>query len=251
MKKYLILSILFPLIVLGQSYSNPYTPPQQVNVTVQKNPYDFSSSFNQGMQAGAAARQAAAASQQAAAARSSVYNEAMKDNYSNITLDLLINNTNNYEYVVLESFSGWMPQENKKDVMETLIAANKYKVIDMSPDYKSNGEAKDNDKTYPSELLNNPKVLVLNWYREAQGDVIRISKLTVKNYEGKIVYESISKNLSYQEILMPLTSNYIYTKEVALSKIEEYKKYLDLGVISKEEFDIKVAELKPILMGGN
>jgi hypothetical protein len=57
--------------------------------------------------------------------------------------------------------------------------------------------------------------------------------------------------LSYQEILTPLTSNYIYTKEIALSKIEEYKKYLDLGVISKEEYDTKVAELKPILIGGN
>jgi hypothetical protein len=175
----------------------------------------------------------------------------MKDNYSNISLDLLINNTNNYEYVVLENFSGWEPQVNKEKVMKTLIGANKYIVIDMAPDYKSNGEAKNNNKTLPNELLNNPKVLFVNWHREAQGDIIRISKLTVKNYEGKVVYESTSKNLSFQEILTPLTSNYIYTKEIALSKIEEYKKYLDLGIISKEEYDTKVAELKPILIGGN
>ena len=70
MKKYLLILILFPIAGMGQSYSNPYTPPQQVNVTVKKDPNDFSTSFNQGMQAGAAARQAAAASQQAAAAPS-------------------------------------------------------------------------------------------------------------------------------------------------------------------------------------
>ena len=36
---------------------------------------------------------------------------------------------------------------------------------------------------------------------------------------------------------------------MAFSKIEEFKKYLDLGIISKEEYDIKVSELKPILLG--
>jgi len=99
--------------------------------------------------------------------------------------------------------------------------------------------------------MNSPKVLFINWQRESQGDVIRITKLTVKNFEGKIIYESISKNLSHQEILKPLISNYIFTKEMALSKIEELKKYLDLGVITKEEYDLKVAELKPILLGNN
>ena len=244
-----IVLLLFFSLIFQSSYSQYGT--NNVNVTVKKDPNDFSTSFTQGMQAGAAARQANAASQQAAAANSAVYNEAMKDNYSNISTDLLINNTNNYEYVVLESFSGWMPQGNKEVVMKTLIGASKYKIIDMSPDYRSNGEAKENDKTLPNELLNNPKVLFVNWQREAQGNINKISKLTVKNSEGKTVYESTSKNLSYQEILRPLTSNYIFTKEIALAKIEEYKKYLDLGVISKEEYDIKVAELKPILMGGN
>ena len=228
MKKYLTLSILFPLIGLGQSYSNPYTPPQQVNVTVQKNPYDFSSSFNQGMQAGAAARQANAASNAA-------YNEAMKDNYSKISIDNLINNTNKYEYVFLESVSGWKAGDNKRDILKILKGANKFQIID--------------ERELPSEFFNNPKVLLVSWLREAQGDVIRITQLSVKNYEGKIIYESTSKNLSHQEILMPLISNYTFTKELALSKIEELKKYLDLGVITKEEYDAKVAELKPILLG--
>ena len=67
MKTFLLISIFFPIVVLGQSYSNPYNPPIKVDVTVKKAPSDFSTSFNQGMQAGAAVRQAAAAQQSAAA----------------------------------------------------------------------------------------------------------------------------------------------------------------------------------------
>ena len=230
MKKYLLLIILFPIVGMGQSYSNPYTPPQQVNVTVKKDPNDFSTSFTQGMQAGAAARQAAAAS-------SAVYNEAIKDNYSKISIDNLVNNTNKYEYVFLESVSGWKSGENKRDILKILVGANKFQIID--------------ERELPSEFLNNPKVLLVSWLREAQGDVNRITLLTIKNFEGNTIYESTSKNLSHQEILKPLISNYSFTKEMALSKIEELKKYFDLGVITKEEYDLKVAELKPILLGNN
>ena len=251
MKKYLLLIILFPIVGMGQSYSNPYTPPQQVNVTVKKDPNDFSTSFTQGMQAGAAVQQAAAANRAAAAANSAVFNEGVKDNYSKISMDNLINNTNNYDYVVLESVSGWLPKDNKEDVLAILIGSKKYEIVDISSDYKSNGKEIENEKTLPLELKNNPKVLFVSWLREAQGEVIRITKLTVKNFEGKLVYESTSKNLSHQEILKPLISNYSFTKEMALSKIEELKKYFDLGVITKEEYDLKVTELKPILLGNN
>lgn len=242
---FLILFGLISQISYGQYGTN------NVNVTVKKDPYDYSSSFTQGMQAGAAARQAAAASQQAAAANSAVYNEAMKDNYSKISIDNLINNTNNYDYVVVESISGFSPKENKKEVLQILNNAKKYQIFDISPDYRSNGDEIKNDKSLRDNIMNSPKVLFINWQREAQGDVIRITKLTVKNFEGKIIYESISKNLSHQEILNPLISNYIFTKEKALSKIEELKKYLDLGAITKEEYDLKVLELKPILLGNN
>jgi hypothetical protein len=215
-------------LIFQISYSQYGT--NNVNVTIKKDPNDFSTSFTQGMQAGAAARQAAAAS-------SAVYNEAIKDNYSKISIDYLVNNTNKYEYVFLESVNGWKSGENKRDILKILIGANKFQIID--------------ERELPSEFLNNPKVLLVSWLREAQGDVNRITQLTIKNFEGNTIYESTSKNLSHQEILKPLISNYIFTKEIALSKIEEYKKYLDLGVLSKEEYDIKVAELKPILLGEN
>jgi hypothetical protein len=226
MKK--IFLLMFFSFIFQISYSQYGT--NNVNVTVKKDPNDFSTSFTQGMQAGAASRQAAAAS-------SAAYNEAVKNNYSEISIDNLVNNTNKYEYVFLESVSGWKSGDNKRDVLKILKGANKFQIID--------------DSELPREFINNPKVLFVSWLRDAQGDVNRITQLSIKNFEGKIIYESTSKNLSHQEILKPLISNYIFTKETALSKIEEYKKYLDLGVISKEEYDFKVAELKPILMGGN
>jgi len=133
MKKNILLMILFPIFVMGQAtYTNPYgntSPPIQVNVTQQKNPYDFSDAIIKGAQAGAANAQAGAAARQAAAANSAVYNEAMKDNYSKISVDNLINNTNNYDYVVVESISGWSPKENKKDVLQILNNAKNIKYL--------------------------------------------------------------------------------------------------------------------------
>lgn len=238
--KQIILFILLGLnfqFIHCQTYEHPYVAPTKVEVTVNKSPNDFSSSFNQGLQAGAAARQAAAASEQASAVKSAAYNQAMKDNYSKISIDNLINNTDKYEYVFLENVSGWQPKENRKDVLKILIGAKKYQIIE--------------DKDFPTYLINNPKVLFVSWLRDAQGEYIRLTQLTIRNSEGKLIYQSNSKNLSHQEILKPLISNYVFTKELALSKIEELKKYLDLGVISKEEYDLKVAELKPILLGEN
>lgn len=180
-----------------------------------------------------------------------VTNETKIDSYSKVSTDDLINNSNNYKYLVVENVSGWKPSLNKEDLMKLLISANKYKIIDISKDYKSNGKEMENTKNMPIELINNKEVLFINWLRDAPTDVDRVTQLSVKNSDGKIVYESTSKNLSSSEILKPLISNYIYTKEQALLKIEDLKKYLDLGVINKEEYDLKILELKPILLGSN
>ena len=94
-------------IVFGQTYRNPYVAPTKVDVTVKKNPYDFSSSFNQGLQSGAAIQQAAANNRAAQAQQNLAHNEAMKDNYSKIILDNFINNDDKFDYVVIENIGGW------------------------------------------------------------------------------------------------------------------------------------------------
>ena len=79
-------------------------------------------------------------------------------------------------------------------------------------------------------LIKNKKVLFVSWLREAQGDVNRITQFSIKNSNGNVIYESISKNLSYQEILKPLISNYVFTKETALEKVKEMKELLKLTI---------------------
>ncbi|MFV7236310.1 hypothetical protein [Flavobacterium sp. ZB4R12] len=231
------------LLIMGLSTQMNYAQSNNINVTVQR-PNPIGDAMDKVMQANVANITARANEAEAQASNNAVFNETIKNNYSKVTIDNLINNTNNYEYIVIENVGGWAPKENTEDLINILSGAKKYTIINISKYYNTH-------KKNPSNLINNKEVLFLNWLRDAQGDVNRITQLSVKNSEGKLIYESTSKNLSHAEILKPLISNYIFTKEQALSKIEDLKKYLDLGVITKEEYDSKISELKPILLGNN
>ncbi|MFE3866936.1 hypothetical protein ACFX5E_02480 [Flavobacterium sp. LS2P90] len=221
-----------------------------LNVNVSK-PNPMGEALNRISQDAVANRIARANESEAQASNNSAYNEALKNNYSKITTDNLINNSKKYKYIVVENVGGWMPQGNKATLLEALTGAKKYIIIDAAKDFNSRGKEIKNEKKIPDHLINNKEVLFLNWMREDQGEDNRITLLSIKNADGEMVYESLSKNLSYGEILKPLISNYIYTKEQALLKIEDLKKYLDLGLINKDEYDIKLLELKPILLGSN
>lgn len=227
---------------------NNYSQSNNVNVTFgQPNP--IGDAMNKVSQDAIANRIARAKEAESLSSSNAVYNEAMKDNYSKVTIDYLINNSNNYKYVVIENVSGWYPKGNKEDIVNILSGAKKYTIIDVSKNYNSRDKEIKKERKTPDDLISNKEVLFLNLIREAQGDANRFTQLSIKNSEGKIIYESISKNLSYGEILRPLITNYVYSKEQAVKKIEELKKYLDLGLITKEEYDLKVLELKPILLG--
>lgn len=244
MKKILLLTL------IGFFTHINYSQTSNVNVKFsQANP--IGDAMSQLQQNENASRIARANEAEAQASSNAVFNEALKNNYSKITTDYLINNSNNYKYIIIENVGGWMPQGNKETLIEALTGAKKYIIIDVAKDFNPRGKELKSDKKIPDNLINNKEVLFLNWMREDQGDDNRITLLSIKNSEGKIIYESISKNLSYGEILKPLISNYIYTKEQALSQISDLKKYLDLGVINKEEYDFRVSELKPILLGSN
>lgn len=242
--------ILIVVLMFGLTNQINFAQSSNLNVTFGK-PNPIGDAMNQVQQNANASRIAGANEAEAQASMNAVYNEAMKDNYSKVAIDYLINNSNNYKYVVIENVSGWYPKNNKEDIINILSGAKKYTIIDVSKDYNSRDKEIKKERKIPDDLISNKEVLFLNWIREAQGDINRFTQLSIKNSEGKIVYESTSKNLSSGEILKPLISNYIYSKEQALTKIEELKKYLDLGIITKEEFDLKVSELKPILLGNN
>lgn len=238
--------ILILIIIFGLTNQMSFGQSSNVNVTFgQPNPIgDAMSNVQRSLDANRTAR-ANEASLQAS------NNAVLKDNYSKVTTDYLINSSSNYKYLVIQNVSGYCPKYDKEKIIGVLSRANKYIVNDVSIDYNSRGKELKNEKKIAENLNNNKEVLFFNWDKEPEGDHSRITQISIKNSEGKIVYESKSKNLGYDEILKPLISNYIYTKEQAFEKIQEFKKYLDLGVITKEEYDFKVSELKPILFGDN
>jgi hypothetical protein len=163
----------------------------------------------------------------------------LSDKFKKIKTDLLMNNDSKYKSIVIDNIIGWMPDENKKEIIEILEKSNKFKVITD----KTNMLESDNMAT---------EYLFLNINREAIGEYSRLTYLTIKNNDNQIIYDAEFKNISYEDILLPLTiPQYNYTKEAAIEKVKEMKELLDLGVITKEEYDLKVLELKPILLGNN
>lgn len=163
----------------------------------------------------------------------------LSDKFKKIKTDLLMNNDSKYKSIVIDNIIGWMPDENKKEIIEILEKSNKFKVI--------------TDKANMLESYNKAtEYLFLNMNREAIGEYSRLTYLTIKDNDNQIIYDGEFKNISYEDILLPLTiPQYNYTKEAAIEKVKEMKQLLDLGVITKEEYDLKVLELKPILMGNN
>lgn len=175
------------------------------------------------------------------------FNDAIKDNYSKIIIDKLINNLEKYKYIVVNNSTGWKPKDNTTEILQILKGSNKLEVINLSKYYNKENELPSYLEV-PSNLIKNDQVLYLNFSREAVGDFNRISKLTLSDCNEKIIFESISKNQSYSEILLPLTAKYIYTKEQIIKKIEEIKKYLELEIITKEEYDSQFTYLKKMLL---
>jgi hypothetical protein len=164
-------------------------------------------------------------------------NEELKDNYKKITKDILINNNSKYKSICINNIEGWKPEENKKTIVEILESGKKLKLYsDLS--------------LTPDSIKHSKETLFINIKREAIGNYSRLTNLTVRNSDNDIVFLAEFKNIKWEEILLPFTENdYKYSKEMAINKIKEYKQLLELGVISKDEYEMKINELKPILLG--
>ena len=252
MKKFIpALFFLFSALSFSQ-----YVPPQnnyKVTVTQQKT---FAESFNEGLQAGAAARQARAASAQANAAAERARLEAMKDNYSIIDIDLLKDNGDKYKYVLVDNVTGHMSEENMKTIILTLRGASIYGFVSMLGKRKKYWT----HQKLPEVITKRPEsVLKLSFHREAQGQYTRTSKVTLKDYNDEIIYQANHKNKDYATMLYPLLNKYITTeaekiannefiRSEAIKKLKEARELLDLEVISKEDYDKLVEEYRPILL---
>ena len=102
---------------------------------------------------------------------------------------------------------------------------------------------------FSQKSLNNSETLFLDWTREALPQNIRFSRLVLKNSDGEVIYNAEYKNIGYAEMLRPVTSDYTFNIEDAKKKLMELKEYLDMGIITQEEFNNKAVFLKKILLG--
>tara|TARA_B100001173_G_C15901561_1_gene510063 strand:- start:41 stop:829 length:789 start_codon:yes stop_codon:yes gene_type:complete len=261
MKKFLILILFTPFFSFGQN-------PVKVQVTQQKT---FAQSFNDGLKSGAAVSAAAAANRNAAAAQASAQSEALKNNSEVIQIDLLKGSSDKYKYLVIKRVSGWGTSGNFVTITNEINSAKRYQIVSLnnlgmyspnanaanatSKDRQSRKEIKQIDENqfyeplFPQKYLNDSETLFLEWSREAITPIDRLSRLTLKNSFGETVYQAEYKNKGYSEMLRPLLSDYNFGKEDAKNKLIELKEYLDLGIITQEEFDKKAKPLKKILIG--
>ena len=234
MKNLILLLLFLPVVVFGQ-YQNPapiYTQqPIKVNVTQTPN---FSQSFTQGMQAGAAVSQAAAANRAANASAAEGQMAALNDNLIEVRIDKLINNDGLYRAIVINRVSGHRPEENTETLLGVFASSDKYIIYD-------------DIKKVPKGLENSNQLLRLNWLRESQS-YHRFSTLKLTNSSGEVVYESFNKNIPYSQVLTPLTSIYRMGSEEAIEQIKQLKELLSLEIISQEEFDNQTKVLKEIIL---
>jgi hypothetical protein len=180
--------------------------------------------------------------------------EEMRDNYSNIKVDFLKNNSDKYENVIIKSVIGWAPGGNLVNIIDLLRGSNR-KVYNELVFKRDGGTGYKKPYNYvisiPEDVKNNSKTLFLSWSREATTDYTRVSILTLEDINGDVIFEAEYKNKAYSEMLYPITSsNYAdnYTREEAIQKLKDSKELLELGVISQEEYNELVKKLKPFLL---
>ena len=255
MKKILFLLLFIPLVTFGQdpikveivpasSYRNPKLI-APVSNKVFLDAVDKSAEKRMSQAATIAAAKTAAASAKA---------EALKDNYETIEIDLIKETPDKYKYVVIKKVAGWKVTQNFETIATEIRNAKKYVLLnDMS---KIKGKSSINkSKLYKpsyvsdSSIFSNPEVLFLEWTRENISTYDRITRLVLKNSLGKTVYQAEYKNKGYIEMLRPVLSDYRFSKDDAKKQLLELKEFLDLGIITQDEFDKKAVSLKKILLG--
>lgn len=275
MKKLLIILIFIPLISFGQAYRNPGgSKPIKIQVSqapktsadhyrdMQKS---LSNSFSQAVNNSAANARAAAI---ARAANANAQSEALKNNYTKVEIDLLKGSSNKYKFLVIKQVSGWSTSANFVTITNKINGANKYSVVSLNSLglYVKDGAITSKTKKYrkfikqiderqfyepffPPNYLTDSETLFLYWSREAISQFDRLTRLILKNSDGETVYEAEYKNKGFSEMLKPLLSDYNFGIQDAKNKLIELKEYLDLGIITQDEFNENTASLKKILLG--
>ena len=125
------------------------------------------------------------------------YTEALKDNYTNVNIDLLTSEPPSYQYLIVKSVKGFGSVENTRLIVNVLKNSRTFKVVSLLDPNPTHFKI-------PIGLLSHRQSLFLDWSREAQGEFNRITNLVLSNSDDKIVFSAQYKNKSYQEILSSL-----------------------------------------------
>ena len=235
MKKSLFILLFIPLISFSQTYRNPN--PQPIKIEVSKKPKTSADHYSdlQKSISNSFSKVATNAANNRTNDSGNAYSEALKDNYSKIITDNLMNNDGKYEVIVLDNISGWHPRENKKTIIAILGEKRKYNFFSQR-------------SKLPKFLKGSDKILYFSWTREAVGSYTRITNIQVRDSQRQVVYDVTHKNKSDLEMLEPFTSSYKLNKEIALQKLKELKKLKELDVITKEEYDSYAQKYKSIIL---
>jgi len=169
---------------------------------------------------------------------------------------------NKFKYIFINKISASKP----KEVVEITKMLNE----ELST---TNWVILDSDKVIPEDLSNNKNLAVYLFIDSVNdGWPFKNVSLTLTDYKGNILHKRAVRHDRSAEFLSKLTLNTIkshpynfdaslvekellekeelgkMTKTDALKKLKEAKEFLDLNVISQDQYDELVLKLKPILL---
>lgn len=171
-------------------------------------------------------------------------------------------NLNKYKYLLINKISA-SKQKEVIEMKETVVKELSY----------TNWVILDIDKEIPEDLKNNPN-LGIYLYLDSQNDgwPFKNVKFSLTDYKGNIIHQRAVRHDRSAQFLSKLTLKSIkghphtfdpsliekellsndefsnMNKSDALKKLKEAKEFLELSVISKEQYEELVLKLKPILL---
>ena len=185
------------------------------------------------------------------AAEKNTISNALNNNYEKIYIDILKNHSDKYKSIAIKKITGHAVIANFETISKEIKNAKKYILINEIDKITGKSEINKNEyyePTISSINQNDSTTLFLEWSREAMSEYDRITRLIIKNNKGETLYQAEYKNKSFIEMLRPVITEYKMSIEEAKNNLLKLKEYLDLGIITKLEYENKAYSLKKILL---
>jgi len=229
MKKLILLLLFIPLVSFGQTYN------YNINAKIDDDPLNKKALQKASENLSESLREA-----------NRIKAEEWKDNWSKVEFDNFSTKASKYRYVVFKENENYTRSFVKQVIDLLQNSTYNYEIINLN-------KPKRTFKTLPKEFYIKDDVIFLNIIK-TRIPVWSVSYRFFLQDKSNVIFESAHKNKTLDEVLKPLISNQILSsnnvesKKQAKKEILELKEYLDLGIITQEEFDKKAESLKKILL---